>query len=381
MRRIRVAGNRGRLVAFGVLAIVVAGALVAAVGGRSSDGTFGVSRGQATDSVGVADPATGVVSGGDPGILPSGGGAGASANIAEPSPAPAPDVKQIGPVPPTQPGATPVPGAPKIVRTGELRVNVGKGGFDVAFDRVASIAAAHGGFVAGSSTSSTGKARSGELTVRVPADRFDAARRDLAALGKVEYQALRGEDVSGQLVDYDARLKSLAAQEEALRGLLGKATAVGEVLQVQNSLFDVRQQIEQLTAQKQNLEQSASLSTIQVSIFEPGAGFEAQPVQEDKGLAHAFRRAADGAVAVIGGMIVVVGWAVPLVALALILWGVSRLFRRRRPRPGGSGPAAPTAPTAAPPAAPAPPPAEPAPPPAEPAPSAAATSSASPPGP
>ena len=139
---------------------------------------------------------------------------------------------------------------------------------------MASIAAAHGGFVAASSTSSVDKARAGDLTVRVPSDRFDAARRDLAALGKVEYQALRGEDVSGQLVDYDARLKSLTAQEEALRGLLGKATAVGEVLQVQNSLFDVRQQIEQLSAQKQNLEQAASLATIQVSVFEPGAGFE-----------------------------------------------------------------------------------------------------------
>ena len=136
------------------------------------------------------------------------------------------------------------------MRTGELRVNVGKNGFDGAFDRVASIAAAHGGFVASSSTSSVDKAKAGELTVRIPSDRFDAARRDLAALGKVEYQALRGEDVSGQLVDYDARLKSLTAQEEALRGLLTRATAVGEVLEVQNSLFNVRQQIEQLTAQK-----------------------------------------------------------------------------------------------------------------------------------
>ena len=241
------------------------------------------------------------------------------------------DLKQIGPVPPDGGGSTPVPGSPRIVRTGELRVNVGKNGFDVAFDRVASIAAAHGGFVASSSTSSIDKAQAGDLVVRIPSDRFDAARRDLAALGKVEYQALRGEDVSGQLVDYDARLKSLTAQEEALRGLLTRATAVGEVLEVQNSLFSVRQQIEQLTAQKVNLEQAASLATIQVSVFEPGAGFEPRPVEEDKGLAHAFERSVDGAVAVVGGMIVVVGWAVPLVVLGLVIWGASRLFRRRPP--------------------------------------------------
>ena len=96
---------------------------------------------------------------------------------------------------------------------------------------------------------------------------------------------------------------------------------VGEVIEVQNSLFNVRQQIEQLTAQKANLEQAASLSTLQVSLFEPGAGFEPRPVDDDKGLAHAFERAADGAVAVVAGMILVVGWSIPIVVLGLIIWG------------------------------------------------------------
>jgi len=348
MGRVRIGEGRGRLVVLGVLALVVAGALVAVLGGLSSDDGQAVSSAQPTEGydgrgAGISDSAAN--SGSATASSPRAGIAGDEA-----------DLKQIDPVPPTTPGATPVAGSPRIVRTGELRVDVGKGGFGVAFDRVASIASAHGGFVAGSSTSSVGKARSGELTVRVPSDRFDAARRDLAALGKVEYQALRGEDVSGQLVDYDARLKSLAAQEEALRGLLGRATTVGEVLQVQTSLFDVRQQVEQLTAQKQNLEQAASLSTLQVSLFEPGAGFEPLPVDDDddKGLAHAFRRAADGAVAVIAGMIVVVGWSIPVVVLGLAIWGASRLFRRRGPRPEATTPPAAPPPAAPPPAAPEP---------------------------
>ena len=240
-------------------------------------------------------------------------------------------------MPPTSvPGAV-VPGQLKIVRTGELRVDVGKNGFAAAFDRVASIAAAHGGFVASSSTSTVDKARAGELTVRVPADKFDAARRDLGALGKVESQSLRGEDVSAQLVDYGARLKSLTAQEEALRGLLGKATAVGEVLQVQNSLFEVRQQIEQLEAQRANLEQAASLATLQVSLFEPGAAFRPQPTEPEKGLAGAFGRAVDAAESVVAGMIVVLGWLTPLAVIALLAWGISRLFRNRS-RKGQAGP-------------------------------------------
>jgi len=326
MERLRITGYRGRVLVTGVLALVVAGALVASLGGLRSDD--GLDRGSAAStvvpSIESANRGSAIDAGGPAPDLPAGiAGSGEA------------DFKQIGPVPPVPGGgSTPVPGSPRIVRSGELRVNVGERGFDAAFDRVASIAAAHGGFVAGSSTSAVEDARSGELTVRVPSDRFDSARRDLAALGKVEFQALRGEDVSGQLVDYEARLRSLTAQEEALRGLLGKATVVGEVLQVQSSLFEVRQQIEQLTAQKQNLEQAASLATIQMSVFEPGAFFEPRPVDDDKSLAHSFEKAVDGAVAVVGGMMVVVGWAVPVVALGLVVWGASRLFRRRPPRPG-----------------------------------------------
>jgi hypothetical protein len=233
------------------------------------------------------------------------------------------------PVPPDGGSTAVVPGSPRVVRTADVRVKLGKGAFGAAFDRVAALAAANGGFVQSSSTASYKGARSGELTVRVPADRFDAVRQSLAGLGEVDSQSIRGEDVSGQLVDYGARLKSLQAQEDALRALVGQAKAVNDVLQVQQSLFSVRQQIEQLTAQKANLEQSVSLATFQVSLYEPGALGEVRPVTDDRSLAHSVRQAVDGMVAVVGGMIVVVGYLVPLAVLGLLGWGASRVFRRR----------------------------------------------------
>src|SRR5207247_73958 len=97
-------------------------------------------------------------------------------------------------------------------------------------------------------------------TVRVPAASFDNARRDLRALGKVETESIRGEDVTGQLVDFDARIRSLQAQEDALRTLMGRANQVGEILQIQNQLFDVRQQIEQLQAQRGQLARPGGVS-------------------------------------------------------------------------------------------------------------------------
>ena len=308
VRRIRAVGKGWPVAAVALIAIVVAGAVVSGVGGGASkDETPTVVRGA---------PA-----GGDAAVADSTGPSSSEAVAGK---------AQIAPVPPDGGGTTPVvPGAPRIVRTAELRVRVGKGAFPTAFDRVASLAAANGGFVSSSSSASARNARSGDLTVRVPADRFDTVRQALSELGEVERQSIRGEDVSGQLVDYDARLESLQAQEDALRVLVGQAKAVGDVLQVQSSLFSVRQQIEQLKAQKTNLEQATSLAAVQVSLFEPGAPALYRPVGDDRSLAHSVRRAVDGTVAVVGGMIVVVGYLVPLAVLGLLVWGGSRILLRR----------------------------------------------------
>ena len=287
--------------AVALVALVVGGAIQASVGSGTRDESANASSGEVA-GVGAADSASQPFSG----------------------------KAQIAPVPPDGGGSTAVvPGAPRVVRTADLRVRVDKGAFSAAFDRVASLAAANGGFVTASSTASAEDARSGDLTVRVPADRFDVVRQALGGLGKVESQSIRGEDVSGQLVDYEARLTSLRAQEEALRVLVGQAKDVGDVLQVQSSLFGVRQQIEQLQAQKANLEQATSLATIQVAVFEPGAPALYRPVDGEPSLARSFEQAVDGMLAVVGGMIVVVGYAVPLAVLGLLIWVGSRIFRRR----------------------------------------------------
>lgn len=220
---------------------------------------------------------------------------------------------------------------PRIVKRAELRIEVARRGLARAISEASSIATRLGGFVAASSTSDAGDdGASGTVTVRVPADRFDQARRELAGLGKVKGEEQSGQDVTGQLVDFDARLRSLQAQEEALRTLLGRARTVGEVLEVQGRLFDVRTQIEQLQAQRAQLADAADLSTITLRAFEPGAPLlrEEEPEPSNE-LVRAFERAWDGAVAVVAGMIVVVGYVLPLALLAGLVWGVARLRRGR----------------------------------------------------
>jgi len=238
---------------------------------------------------------------------------------------------------------------PSVVRTADVTVGVAAGAFTRAFDGITAAATAQGGYVSASTAATatipeTGSGyegnrhqpRSGDLTLRIPADRFDAVRNSLAGLGTVEREQLSGQDVTAQIVDFDARLKSLQAEEEALRTLVGRATAVGEVLAVQSQLFDVRQQIERLQAQRDQLSQQASLASIHVALHEPGAVLRLP--RPTTGLVRSLERAVAGASAVVGGTIVVLGWLTPVSLVGLLAWAVVR-YRRRgtaRVQPGPS---------------------------------------------
>lgn len=224
---------------------------------------------------------------------------------------------------------TPLPnglGEPKVVKTATLGVEVKKGAFGDAFSRAASIAATNGGFV----SSSTSRLGSGMLVVRVPAEKFDETRRQLAGLGKVTEEQIQGVDMSGSLADLEARLRNLSAQEQAIRLIMDKAKTIGETIQVQDQLTQVREQIERLTAEQARLNDSVALSTLTVSVSEPGAAVDNG--DERSPLADSFAKAVDGAQLVVGGLIVSLGYLLPLAVVAWMVWLVLSVRSRRSQR-------------------------------------------------
>lgn len=105
-----------------------------------------------------------------------------------------------------------------------------------------------------------------DLTLRVPVAQFDNALAKFEALGVRLSKTVSSEDVTGQLVDLDARLRTMSAQEETYRGLLRRATALQSVIALQDKLTQVRSEIESMAAQRKNLGGLAALSTIEVHL-------------------------------------------------------------------------------------------------------------------
>lgn len=219
------------------------------------------------------------------------------------------------------------PSQPRVVKTAALTVSVAKAALVATATRDAnSIVERRGGFVANTETR-TGEDASSSLTLRVPVAAYDATLTELRRLGKVSNETLGGQDVTNTLVDLDARLRSLRAQETALNGLMAKANTVGETLQVAQAVADVRTQIEQLAAQQKNLSNQADFATITLSVVGPrGASSAPKP---DPLLVTAVERAVGGSLAVLGGAIVVIGYVLPAGLLAAAGYGVVRLRRRR----------------------------------------------------
>jgi hypothetical protein len=223
-------------------------------------------------------------------------------------------------------GALP-PIGPDIVKTAGISIEVKKGGFETAFNAATTIAGRYGGYVERSSMQGI-KAKSGELTIRVPASAFEQAMNDLRGLGSVEGQSISGQDVTSQFIDLSARLRTWQAQEAVLLRLMRRATSIESTLRVQNQLQDVQFRIEQIKGQLRLLDNQTSLATIDVSLRETGAPVGVQTAARERpSLAEAWDRAIDGFLGVIFAVVVGLGYLIPLAAIAFAIGFGYRRYR------------------------------------------------------
>ncbi|HEX2766372.1 MAG TPA: DUF4349 domain-containing protein [Candidatus Limnocylindria bacterium] len=160
----------------------------------------------------------------------------------------------------------------RIVKTGEITLEVENVGEMIG--RVRAMATTLNGYVGGSQAGTLDDRAT--LTLRIPADRFDEALAELHAMdADVVAEATREQDVTGQVVDLQARIDNLEASERSYRELVARATDVDDILAVQTRLDQVRGEIEQLTAQLEQIEGQAALSTLTVTLVP-----SAEPVTE-----------------------------------------------------------------------------------------------------
>ena len=324
-----------RLLGYGALALVALGALGYAVERRDASRDAAITDGPGFGADESVAAAIGQAIGREPGSFPALAPDIATESKAEPGERGGGVTGSDGDVTATASGADPfgLSDDRKIVQTAALNLQVEAVG--PSFEAVGRIATAAGGFVASSNFSFQGENQVASMTIRVPTTRYQDVLREVRALGaKVDSETSNASDVTEEYSDLAARVRNLAATEGQLLLLLGEATTINEVLQVQDRLNGVRGEIERARGRIALLDKLTELATVTVNLRPVVAVAQ---VGEGGGvdLGAEVEEAWDASMAFLGGIaagvvrVVVFAWWLPIVGLPLLF--ILQRWSRGRP--------------------------------------------------
>lgn len=236
-----------------------------------------------------------------------------------------------------------------IIRTGTIALEVSDvpGALRTARDGIRGL----GGYIGASQTENGADRPLATITYRIPADRWEEALDLLRGLNgltsRVVAERTDAVEVTGQVVDLEARIRNLESSETALQAIAIKALKISDVLEIQAQLTQVRGQIEQLTAQLQDLQDRAAFATLTASFQVPVIAVEV--AQQDWNPGVVVDQASASLIDVLqalttAGIWFAIVWLPVLLVLAVIVMAVIWLVRRLGflGRPGTRGEVAPS---------------------------------------
>lgn len=230
----------------------------------------------------------------------------------------------------------------KIIRDGSIDIRINPGDFDLRAAELRAIAADLGGYVSSGETHieefDDGRYAVGWYTLKVPSDRFDDAVDRVEKLGDRVSASLASQDVTEEYVDLEGRLNYWREQEAFYTRLLAEATTVEDLIALQTRMQDVLLTIEEIEGRMRYLESRTAFATLTVGLTEAPVD-TAPPVEsvpsEPGQIEQAFEQAGEVLLATVSFLIVAAAVAIPLAMVALIAYGLFRLFSRpdRKPDP------------------------------------------------
>ncbi|MEQ1644401.1 MAG: DUF4349 domain-containing protein [Pyrinomonadaceae bacterium] len=224
----------------------------------------------------------------------------------------------------------------KIVRNAEIGLESETP--EDAQRRITAIAERNGGFVADSQQSSSNvqsnKRDTVSMSIRIPSEKFAATLDEIRQeSGQIIFESIKGDDVTEEFIDVEARLKAKKALEQQFVEIMKRAGNVEDALNVQSQLADVRGEIEKIEGRKRFLENQTSLSTIKIKLQTP-AVFAAKNVSFSHRFGESFATGFDFAMNFVLGFVTLLIAVLPFAVIVLLpIFVIVRYIWKRQNRP------------------------------------------------
>ena len=278
------------------------------------------------------------------GLTACGGGSGSSSDSALSGGGDAPE-PAVGTLGSDSAGEKAAPGAnrtvvtPKaIIRTGEVSLTAK----DLAKvrDDIDALMAAVGGSVGSEESSHDrhGRLEQSTVVLRVPVERFKAAKSALMKMGKLQTSDETSKDVTTQVIDVEERVQTLQNSLDDLQRFQRSAKDVKDLLDFEEKITQRQSELQSLKAQQAYLTDQTSMSTITVHLSTPEKYVPPPDALEGAGFLAGLKAGWHALVDVFVVSLTVVGAVLPFLGVALLVgvpaWlGIRALVRRRKVTP------------------------------------------------
>lgn len=187
-----------------------------------------------------------------------------------------------------------------------------------------------GGYMVSSSLSQPEEAPYAYVVLRIPSKNLKSAIEYFRSLAiKVSLENLIGTDVTDEYVDLEARLATLNKTKAKFEEIMGQASQVQDILNVQRELINLQDQIDNLKGRQQYLEKTAELAKISLHLSTDEFSLPYAPAEPFRP-AVVFKQAVRSLVGTLRGVTKLTIWVgvygAIIVPIGLIVW----YFRRKR---------------------------------------------------
>ena len=180
-----------------------------------------------------------------------------------------------------------------------------------------------------SSADDEGRTDLQQLELRVPSRLFGTAMDEISKLGKLVERSRTSEDVTTQVIDIDARVRSQKVSLARIEALMARAETLSQVISIESQLSRRQAELDSLEQQQKYLADQTAESTINVYLSVPDT--EATEEDDSNGFIAGLEDGWDAFRSATTGLLQGLGAVLPFgVALALLGVPVALAWRRRR---------------------------------------------------